>query len=113
MRPLPGGPVLFDTSAYIRQIRENAYPWLAQDVKLFRRTVLSAVVAAELYAGTQSVEDKRALDDLCGAHRALGKLSCPAQDTWLQAGTLLCRYARLHREFRLTDHFRDVLIALA
>ena len=86
MRVLPEGPVLFDTSAYIRQIHEKAYPGLVQDAKLFQRTVLSAVVAAELYAGTRSAEDRRALDDLCGAHRALGKLSCLAQDTWLQAG---------------------------
>jgi predicted nucleic acid-binding protein len=109
---IPGGPVLFDTSAYIRQIREQAYPWVSQDRKLFQRTVLSVVVACELYAGARSVEDKRALDGLCGAHRALGNLSCPGEDLWLQAGTLLCRYARLHGELRLTDHFRDVLIAL-
>jgi hypothetical protein len=58
------------------------------------------------------VEDKHALDGLCGAHRALGNLSCPGEDLWLQAGTLLCRYARLHGELRPADHFRDVLIAL-
>jgi predicted nucleic acid-binding protein len=106
------GPVLFDSSAYIRQIREQTYPWLSQDRKLFKRTVLSVVVASELYAGTRSVEDKRALDGLCDAHRALGNLSCPGEDLWRQAGTLLCRYARLHGELRLIDHFRDVLIAL-
>jgi predicted nucleic acid-binding protein len=109
---IPGGPVLFDTSAYIRQIREQAYPWLARDRKLFQRSVLSVVVASELYAGTRSVEDKRALDGLCGAHRALGNLSCPGEDLWLQAGTLIRRYSRLRGEVRLSDHFRDVLIAL-
>ncbi len=112
MKAIPGGPVLFDTSAYIRQVRERAYPWLAHDRKLFQRTILSAVVAAELYAGTRNSDDKVALDGLCGAHRALGKLSYPAQDSWLQAGVLLQRYARLHGELRFTDHFRDVLIAL-
>jgi len=109
---IPEGPVLFDTTAYIRQIREQAYPWLAQDRKLFQRTLLSVVVASELYAGTRSVEDKRALDGLCGAHRALGNLSCPGEDLWLQAGTLMRRYSRLHGGLRLSDHFRDALIAL-
>jgi predicted nucleic acid-binding protein len=109
---IPVGPVLFDSSAYIRQIRQQAYPWLSQDRKLFQRTVLSVVVASELYAGTRSAEDKRALDGLCDAHGALGNLSCPGEELWLQAGTLLCRYARLHGELQLTDHFRDVLIAL-
>jgi predicted nucleic acid-binding protein len=112
MKAIPGGLVLFDTSAYIRLVRQEAYPWLAQDRKLFQRTVLSAVVAAELYAGSRSPGDKVALDALCGAHLALGKLSYPAQDSWLQAGVLLRRYSRLHGEIRFTDHFRDILIAL-
>jgi hypothetical protein len=39
-----------------------------EDARVFQRTILTAVVAAGLYAGTRSQQDKRALDELCQAY---------------------------------------------
>src|SRR5438874_2401557 len=112
MRVIPRGKVLFDTSAYIRFIREGSYRWLENDEKLFQRTILTAVVAAELYAGSRSPEEKLRLDRLCLAHQALGSLSSPQLRSWLQAGQMIGRYARLYGRVQAADHFRDGLIAL-
>jgi hypothetical protein len=71
MSSLPTGLLLFDTGIYIRFSRGEKYPWLGEDARIFQRTILTAVVAAELYAGTHSQQEKRALDELCQAHRAL------------------------------------------
>lgn len=112
MNSLPRGPLLFDTSVYIGRIRSGLYPWLSQDRDVFARTIFTAVVAAELYAGTRNPDDKLSLDTLCEMHEALGKLSFPSLDSWMLAGVLLARYARLYGDLRMADHFRDVLIAL-
>jgi predicted nucleic acid-binding protein len=112
MNSPPSGLLLFDTCAYIRNIRFGSYAWLTDDDALFLRTVLTVVVAAELYAGARSSEDKKDLDTVCRRHQMLGMLSCPPSDTWVLAGVLLQRYARLHGDIRYADHFRDALIAL-
>ena len=54
MSSLPAGLLLFDTGIYIRFSRGEKYLWLGEDARIFQRTVLTAVVAAELYAGTHS-----------------------------------------------------------
>ena len=79
MISLPPGPLLFDTGIYIRFSRGENYLWLGEDARVFQRTILTAVVAAELYAGTHNHRVKRALDELCHAHRALGHFSSPRQ----------------------------------
>ena len=112
MTAFPRGRLLFDTSAYVGQIPHQRYPWLAKDRGIFQRSILTVVVAAELYAGTRSREDKRSLDALCRAHEALSLFSCPLQEAWIAAGTLLGRYRSAHGAVRFADHFRDVMIAL-
>jgi predicted nucleic acid-binding protein len=112
MSPLPRTRLLFDTSAYIRHIREGTHLWLATDRGIVERSILTVVVAAELYAGARDAEDKGRLDILCRLHRRLGTLSSPDGDTWLEGGQLLGRYARRYGNVRMVDHFRDVLIAL-
>ena len=77
MSSLPAGLLLFDTGIYIRFGRGEKYLWLGEDARIFQRTILTAVVAAELYAGTHSQQEKRALDELCEAHHALGHFSSP------------------------------------
>jgi len=112
MTALPAGPILFDTTIYIRFIRGEKYEWLGEDSRLFQRTILTAVVAAELYAGTRTPRDKRALDGLCSGHRDLGHFSSPSAETWIQAGVLMRRARALFGEIRFVHHFRDALIAL-
>jgi predicted nucleic acid-binding protein len=109
---LPSGLLLLDTGIYIRYSRGDGYSWLLQGTQNIQRTVLTAVVAAELYAGTRDRTEKLALDELCRAHRAMGHFSTPTAETWLQAGSLL---RRAHDRFGHLDfarHFRDALIAV-
>jgi predicted nucleic acid-binding protein len=112
MMALPAGPLLFDTGIYIRFSRGESYPWLGEDARVFRRTILTAVVAAELYAGTRDRREKRVLDELCRAHGALGSFSSPPAAAWIDAGILLRRARAAFGQMKLVQHFRDVLIAL-
>jgi predicted nucleic acid-binding protein len=112
MMALPAGPLLFDTGIYIRFTRGESYPWLGEDARVFQRTVLTAVVAAELYAGTRDRREKRILDELCRAHSALDNFSSPPAAAWIEAGILLRRARAAFGQLEVARHFRDVLIAL-
>ena len=112
MITLPPGPVLFDTGIYIRFSRGENYVWLGEDARVFQRTILTAVVAAELYAGTHTRREKQALDQLCQAHRALGHFSSPSAATWIDTGILLRRARSVFGQVDFVRHFRDLLIAL-
>jgi predicted nucleic acid-binding protein len=109
---LPKGLMLLDTGIYIRYSRGEGYSRLLQDTQNIQRTVLTAVVAAELYAGTRDRAEKRALDELCRAHRAMRRFSCPSAETWFQAGLLLRRAHDRYGHLDFVQHFRDALIAL-
>jgi predicted nucleic acid-binding protein len=108
---LPAGPLLFDTGIYIRFARGENYLWLGEDAGVFQRTILTAVVAAELYAGTDNRREKRALDALCHAHRALGHFLSPPAAAWIDTGVLLRRWRSLFGQMDFVHHFRDLLIA--
>lgn len=112
MSVLPGGPLLFDTGIYIRFSRRERYLWLGEDHRVFQRTILSAVVAAELYADTREQREKRTLDRLCQAHHALGHFSCPPASSWIETGNLLRRARARFGQMDFVRHFRDLLIAL-
>ena len=112
MSVLPGGPLFFDTGIYIRFSRRERYLWLGEDHRVFQRTILSAVVAAELYAGTREQREKRTLDRLCQAHQALGYFSCPPASSWIETGNLLRRARARFGQMDFVGHFRDLLIAL-
>jgi predicted nucleic acid-binding protein len=72
----------------------------------------TAVVAAELYAGTHNHREKRALDELCQAYHALGHFSSPSKAAWIDTGILLCRTRSVFGEMESVQHFRDLLIAV-
>ena len=112
MSVLPGGPLLFDTGIYIRFSRRERYSWLSEDHRVFQRTILSAVVAAELYAGTRDQKEKRTLDRLCQAHHALGHFSHPPTSSWIETGNVLRRARGRFGQMDFVRHFRDLLIAL-
>jgi len=112
MITLPPGPLLFDTGIYIRFSRGENYLWLGEDARVFQRTILTAVVVAELYAGTHNRREKRALDELCQAHRALGHFSSPSAATWIDTGILLRRARSVFGQVDFVRHFRALLIAL-
>jgi hypothetical protein len=96
MSSLPAGRLLFDTGIYIRFSRGEKYLWLGEDARIFQRTILTAVVAAELYAGTHSQQEKRALDELCQAHSALGHFSSPPGSAWIDTGILQAAESLAH-----------------
>jgi predicted nucleic acid-binding protein len=112
MIPLPAGPLLFDTGIYIRFGRAEDYLWMGEDAQVFQRTILTAVVAAELYAGTHDHREKRALDELCHAYNALGHFSSPTAAAWTDTGLLLRRARSTFGEMDFVHHFRDLLIAV-
>ena len=112
MISLPPGPLLFDTGIYIRFSRGEDYLWLGDDLGIFQRTVLTVVVAAELYAGTRDQREKRAVDELCRAHDALGHFSSPPMAAWIETGILLRRARSAYGQIDFVHHFRDLLIAL-
>ena len=112
MISLPPGPLLFDTGIYIRFNRGEDYFGLREDAGVFQRTVLTAVVAAELYAGTHDRQEKRAVDELCRAHDALGHFSSPPAAAWMETGILLRRAKSAYGQINFVHHFRDLLIAL-
>ena len=111
MISLPPGPLLFDTGIYIRFNRGEDYLWLGDDLGIFQRTILTAVVAAELYAGTHDRREKRAVDELCLAHQALGHFSSPPAAAWTETGILLRRARSAYGQIDFAHHFRDLLIA--
>ncbi len=112
MISLPPGPLLFDTGIYIRFSRGENYLWLGEDARVLQRTILTAVVAAELYAGTHNHREKRALDELCQAHSALGHFSSPSAAAWIDTGILLRRARDVFGQMDFVRHFRDLLIAV-
>jgi predicted nucleic acid-binding protein len=112
MLPLPAGPLLFDTGIYIRFSRGEDYLWLGEDAGVFQRTILTTVVAAELYAGTHDRREKRTVDELCRAHDALGNFSTPSAAAWMETGILLRRARTAYGQIDFVHHFRDLLIAL-
>jgi predicted nucleic acid-binding protein len=110
MNRLPRGALLFDTGIYIRFSRGEDYAWLGKDSQIFHRTILTAVVAAELYSGTRDHREKRALDELCRAHRSEGHFSSPPAAAWIEAGILLRRARSILGQTDFARHFRDLLI---
>lgn len=112
MTKLPAGLLLFDTGIYIRFSRGEGYLWLGEDAGVFQRTVLTAVVAAELYAGTHDYREKRTLDELCRAHRALGHFSSPPAAAWVETGILLRRARSVFGKMDFVRNFRDLLISV-
>jgi predicted nucleic acid-binding protein len=112
MSSLPAGLLLFDTGIYIRFSRGEDYRWLGEDDRVFQRTILTTVVAAELYAGTRDRREKQVLDELCRAHGALGHFSSPPALVWVDTGILVRRARSAFGQLDFARHFRDVLIAL-
>jgi len=85
---------------------------MGEDAQVFQRTILTAVVAAELYAGTHDHREKRALDELCHAYHALGHFSSPTAAAWIDTGIVLRRARSTFGEMDFIQHFRDLLIAV-
>src|SRR5206468_2090465 len=73
---------------------------------------LSAVVLAELYAGTRSRRDKADLDVVTRVYLALGFLFAPSPQDWTRAGQAIRRHRQLYGPVKPRDHVNDILILL-
>jgi predicted nucleic acid-binding protein len=74
---------------------------------------LSAVVVAELYAGSRSAAERFEIQHLVHGAGVANRLLVPTQNDWIRAGTLVARRVRLFGSMRVRDHLADVLILLA
>jgi predicted nucleic acid-binding protein len=108
----PTGLLVLDTNIYIHLIYGQDYGWLRADMRLFYRCHLTAVVAAELYAGTRSQEEKKMIDRWLNTYLKLDRFSAPPTNSWIEAGTLIARASRTIGQINFVNAFRDVLIAL-
>jgi predicted nucleic acid-binding protein len=106
-------PEVPDTGVFIQVMRQPR-SWAAfQHALAAGRIWLSAIVVAELYAGTRSREDTRLLDRIAGAMWRIDRLLTPCADDWARAGRLIARAARLRGAVRPRDHLADVLILVS
>jgi predicted nucleic acid-binding protein len=105
--------VLFDTSIYIPHLRGEAYSTLLEETARTGSVRPSAVVLAELYAGTRSAQDKADLDVVLRAYQSLGFLVTPQTAEWAQTGQVIRRYSRLYGDIEPREHINDVLILLS
>jgi len=105
-----------DTSAFILAIRElqnnpGGRPRLLRSA--FRgRLYVSAVVAAELYAGTRSVDDKRFIDEIVVTAKRARRYLTPTGADWEQAGQMI-NHMRDKGIIDPRPHLADLLIVLA
>lgn len=108
-----GRLLVFDTSIYIPRLRGEAYVGLMRKAARTGRVRLSAIVAAELYAGTRSRGDKADLDTAVRAYRSRGFLVTPDGEDWAGAGQAIRRYRETYGEIVPRDHLNDVLLLLS
>ena len=104
--------VLLDASVWIPYLRARRYAALVDPLVAAGRVWVHAVVLLELFAGTQSPSDSRAVDAIRAAATRLGRLYSPSEDDFVLAGRLLSAYAGRHGAIRPRDHSHDLLIAI-
>ena len=104
--------VLLDASVWIPYLRARRYAALVDPLVAAGRVWVHAVVLLELFAGTQSRSDARAVDAIRAAATRLGRLYSPSEDDFVLAGRLLSAYASRHGTIRPRDHSHDLLIAI-
>jgi predicted nucleic acid-binding protein len=105
--------LLFDTSVYIPYLRAEAYSGLLEQAVRANQVLLSAVVLAELYAGTRSPRDKADLDTILRGDQSRGLLVVPDADDWARTGQVMRRHRSLYGEIEPREHLNDVLILVS
>lgn len=104
--------VLLDASVWIPYLRTRRYAALVDPLVAAGRVWVHAVVLLELFAGTQSRTDARAVDAIRAAAARLGRLYNPVEDDFVLAGRLMSAYAGERGRIRPRDHSHDLLIAI-
>lgn len=104
--------VVLDASVWIPYLRARRYAALIDPLVAAGRVWVHAVVLLELFAGTQTRGDARAVDAIRAAAARLGQLYSPSEEDFVLAGRLLSAYAGQHGTIRPRDHSHDLLIAI-
>jgi predicted nucleic acid-binding protein len=104
-------PIVADTTVFIAALRGQGGDAFAAVRR--GQVWLAAVVLAELYAGTRSADEARALDQLAREAIRGDRLLVPASDDWARAGRMIARHVRLWGAVRPRDHLADALVVLA
>lgn len=104
--------VVLDASVWIPYLRARRYAALVDPLVAAGRVWVHAVVLLELFAGTQTRSDARAVDAIRAAATRLGRLYNPPEEDFVLAGRLLSAYAGQHGSIRPRDHSHDLLIAI-
>lgn len=104
--------VFLDASVWIPYLRARRYAALVDPLVAAGRAWVHAVVLLELFAGTRSRTDARAVDAIRAAAARLGRLYNPAEEDFVLAGRVLSAYAGEHGSVRPRDHSHDLLIAI-
>lgn len=104
--------VTLDTSVWIPYLRWGRHETTVDPLIAAGRVWVHAVVLLELYAGTQTVADGRAVEAIRAAAKSLGRLYSPPEEDFVLAGRLLSHYASRFGSVRPRDHSHDVLITI-
>lgn len=104
--------VLLDASVWIPYLRTRRYAAVVDPLVAAGRVWVHAVVLLELFAGTQTRSDARAVDAIRAAATRLGRLYSPPEEDFVLTGRLLSAYAAQHGTVRPRDHSHDLLIAI-
>jgi predicted nucleic acid-binding protein len=104
--------VTLDTSVWIPFLRNREYAEAVDPLIAAGRVLVHSVVLLELYAGTASLADARALDRIRLAAHDLGRLYHPGVEDVVLAGRVLSYESRLRGRIRPRDHSHDLLIAI-
>lgn len=103
---------LVDTCSFVRQFADPRCAALFDDLIGKGQFVLSAIVAMELYAGTNNKTAKQSLDKLASELHKVDLVVTPQYADYQKAGVLLKSYSRRKGDIKVSSHFRDILISL-
>src|SRR5262249_5297843 len=101
------------SSVLIPYLRGEAYTEIVEGTLRAGRSHLSAVVLAELYAGTRSPRDKLDIDVVLTAHRDLNRIVVPSVQDCSRAVQGIRRCRALYGDVEPREHLNDVLILLS
>ncbi len=87
-------PIIFDTSFYIRSLRNRDDSVLSKLSSQSARIYLSSVVLEELYVGASDSKSIRALSDLEASFARVNRLIVPNRSDWTSTGLLLNKIGR-------------------